>query len=163
MTSDLQSETARRNGAKSRGPRTRTGKSNSAGNNSTHGMLSKTIIIAGENPARFAALLASLRAHLKPRNTIEDGLVEDLAASRWRKRRLLSMETATITHEIERQDPESAAESNAKRAALALGSLSDTSRTLEIISRYELRFDRQYDRTLRRYLAIRALPNQPEC
>ena len=59
--------------------------------------------------------------HLKPRNTIEDGLVKDLASSRWCKRRLLAMETATITQEIQRQDPESAAESNARRAALALG------------------------------------------
>jgi len=155
MASELKSETARRNGAKSRGPRTTTGKSNSAGTNRTHGMLSKTIVIAGENAARFAALLAALRAHLQPRNTIEEGLVEDLATCRWRQRRLLSMETATLTCEIHRQNPESAAESNATRAAIALGDSAANSRTLELIHRYEIRFDRQYDRTLRRVYALR--------
>lgn len=155
MASELQSETSRRNGANSRGPRTATGKSHSAGNNNTHGKLCKTIVIEGENAARFAALLASMRDHLKPRNTIEDGLVEDLAAARWRSRRLLAMETATLTSEIRRQDPESAAESPALRAAIALGNSSCNSRTLDVINRYAVRFDRQYDRTLRRYYALR--------
>jgi hypothetical protein len=160
MASELQSETSRRNGAKSRGPRTLTGKSNSAGNNRQHALLSKTIVIEGECAARFAALLASMRDHLKPRNTIEDGLVEDLATCRWRQRRLLAMETATLTHEMRRQDPDAAAQPPPRRAAMALGDSSPSSHTLDIINRYALRFDRQYDRALRRYLAIRSLPNQ---
>jgi len=65
------------------------------------------------------------------------------------------METATLTCEIHRQNPESAAESNATRAAIALGDSAANSRTLELIHRYEIRFDRQYDRTLRRFYALR--------
>ena len=157
MPSQLQSETSRRNGAKSRGPKTPEGKANSSRNATTHGLLSKTIIIEGENAPRFAALLASMRAELKPRTGIEDGLVEDLASCRWRQRRLLSMETASYTHAILRQDPEAAAESNATRAAFALNHLSDGCHTLELINRYERHFNRQYNRTLHTLYAIRAI------
>jgi hypothetical protein len=59
------------------------------------------------------------------------------------------METAAFSREIRRQDPETAAESPALRAALALGNASIDSRTIELVSRYERRFDRQYNRTLR--------------
>ncbi len=120
MASELQSENARRNDAKSRGSRSAARKSNSSRNATTPGALSGTIVIEGEVAARFAALLAGMRDVLKPRNSIEDGLIEDLAACRWRQRRLLSMETAAYSREIRRQDPQTAAESNATRAALAL-------------------------------------------
>ena len=94
MPSELRSETARRNGAKSRGPKTPGGKSNSSGNALTHGIHSKVIVIEGENADRSKALLASIRGELQPGTGIEEGLVEDLASSRWRQRRLLALETA---------------------------------------------------------------------
>jgi len=156
MTSELQSETSRRNGAKSRGPKTPAGKSNSSRNGTTHGMLSKTIVIEGEVAARFAALLATLRDDLKPLNSIEDGLVEDLATCRWRQRRILAMETACLTHEIQHQEPGAPTDTNATRAAHAYRSLSTDSRTLALFNVYELRFDRQYNRILHRFFAIRA-------
>jgi hypothetical protein len=149
MASELQSENARRNGAKSRGPLSDVGKSRSARNATTHGMLSKSIVIEGEVAARFAALLASLRDVLQPRNSIEDGLIEDLAVCRWRQRRLLCMEIAAFSSEIRRQDPQTGAESTALRAARALGNMSADSRALDLISRYERQYDRQYKRTLR--------------
>ncbi len=118
-------------------------------------MLCKNIVIEGENSARFSALLASLRAELNPRNSIEDGMVEDLAASRWRQRRLLTTETACYCDEIRRQDPETAAACPAVRAAQALSTISVSSRTLELINRFELRFERQYNRTLNRLFQLR--------
>ncbi len=135
MASELQSENSRRNGAKSRGPLTADSKFRSSRNATTHGMLSKTIIIEGEVGARFAALLASLQDILKPRNSLEDGLIEDLATCRWRQRRLLSMETAAYSHEIRRQDPQTAAECPATRAALALANNFANSRAIALLSR----------------------------
>ena len=163
MPSELQSQTSRLNGAKSRGPRTDAGKSNAARSRYTHGMLSKTIVIEGENASRFTALLNALRDELQPQSGIEDGLVEDLATCRWRQRRLLSMETACLTGEIRRQDPEAAAHSNAGRAVIALSSLSSGTRALDLINRYELRFKRQYNRTLQQLFALRALKKNDSC
>ena len=90
------------------------------------------IVIEGENASRFTALLNALRDELQPQSGIEDGLVEDLATCRWRQRRLLSMETACLTGEIRRQDPEAAAHSNAARAVIALSSLSSGTRALDL-------------------------------
>lgn len=146
MRSELHSQTARINGAKSRGPTRR---------RSTHGMLSKTIVIQGEDPARFAALLNTLREELKPRTPIEESLVEDLATYRWRQRRLLCMETACFTQEIRLQDPEAAAGTSAGRATTAFTTLTSSSRTLDLLHRYELRFNREFNRTLQRLKALR--------
>jgi hypothetical protein len=157
MASELQIETSRRNGAKSRGPRTPVGKAISSRNATTHGVLSKTIVIEGESAPRFAALLASIRADIQPRNTIEDSMVEDLAVCRWRLRRLLCMETALFTREIRRQDPEAASEIPPILVALVLNQCAPDSRALELISRYERQFNRQYTRTLRTIYDFRAL------
>jgi hypothetical protein len=163
MPSRLRSETSRRNGAKSRGAKTPGGKSNSSGNALIHGIHAKAIVIEGENADRFKALLAGLRAELQPRTGIEEGLVEDLASSRWRQRRLLAMETACFTHAIVRQGPEAAAESGATRAVLALNNLAGDTRTMELINRNERRLDRQYNRTLRTLYALRILRKNDYC
>lgn len=155
MRTDLQKQASRRNGSKSRGPVSASGKAISSRNRYTHGMLSKTIVIEGEESARFAALLNSLRADLQPRNTVEESLVEDLAICRWRQRRLLAMETAFLSNQIRRQDPAAAAEPPVTRAVNAFTALSLETRTLDVISRYEVRFDRQFNRTLHRLYALR--------
>ena len=162
MRSDLQNETSRRNGAQSRGPRSETGRANSSRNRYTHGLLSKTIVIEGEEPARFAALLNSLRADLQPANALEESLVEDLATCRWRQRRLLAMETVCLSTEIRSQaqarDDGAAVHSNATRAARAFDTISRDTSTLELINRHELRFSRQFNRTLQRLISLRGVP-----
>ena len=154
MRSSLQNETSRRNGSKSRGPKTEAGKAISSRNRYTHGMLSRLVVIEGEESARFSTLLNSLRADFKPRNQVEAGLVEDLAICKWRQRRLVAMETACISGEIRRQDPTVAAEVPAVRAAMAVAI---EAHTLQLINRYEQGYDRQYNRTLRRLQLLRAL------
>jgi hypothetical protein len=155
MRTDLQNETSRRNGSKSRGPKTETGKAISSRNRYTHGMLSKIIVIEGEEGARFSTLLNSLRADLLSRTYIEEGLVEELAICKWRQRRLLAMETACLTNEIRRQDSADT-ESPVTRAVAAIGNLSQDTCTLDRINRYELRFGRHFNRTLQSLLALRS-------
>ncbi len=94
-----QQEASRRNGAKSRGPKTQIGKSN------TLGPHAKTIVIPSEDSARFTALLNSLRAELQPASALEEILVEDLATSRRRQRRFLNMETALIARRLTDLNP----------------------------------------------------------
>jgi hypothetical protein len=160
MRSILQNEASRRNGAQSRGPRSATGRANSSRNRYTHGLLSKTIVIEGEEPSRFAALLNSLRADLQPVNALEESLIEDLATYRWRQRRFLAMETACLSARIRRQTQtgadSAAIRCSVARAARAFDTLSRDSCALELINRHEFRAASQFNRTLRRLLSLRA-------
>lgn len=178
MRSDLQRQTSRLNGAKSRGRQPTSTRPSLL--NYTRTMLAETIIIEGENPDRFSRLLADLRHELKPVTHLEDGLIEDLAAFRWRQRRLLSIETSSLFHEIRTQagreahnKPTSPPDDINKKVdytkaiptgpALAAAAISALpARTLEYISRQEQRLSRMYDRTLNRLHTYRLLRAQIE-
>jgi hypothetical protein len=176
MRTESQKQAARANGAKSRGPITSEGKLASSRNATTHGMLSGTIVLKGESEERFNALLADLHAELQPQTTVEITLVENMAVARWRQLRIWGIEKANMEYEMRAQsdardaadgDP---AEDTATRCALAFRSLSDDSRSLELINRYESRYDRQYLRAHHRFLQLVdrrtpppvAAPKEPE-
>jgi hypothetical protein len=158
MRTDRQRQASRANGAKSRGPATAPGKLASSLNAATHGMLSGTIVLKRESQERFRALVAALHEELQPRTPIETSLVENMAVARWRQMRVWGMEKAGLEHEMRRQDeasgPETGAPDTATRSALAFRALSDGSRSLELINRYESRYDRQYLRAHRRFLEL---------
>ena len=82
-----------------------------------------------------------------------------MVVSRWRQIRLWSMEKAGLDYQIARQeepvDPPT-------KAALAFRALSDESRSLELMNRYETRYDRQFARALARLTSLRKLePSEP--
>jgi hypothetical protein len=163
MRTERQKEAARVNGAKSRGPVTPEGKLSSR-NAMTHGLLSATILLKCESEERFNALLADLHAELQPQTAVETTLVENMAVARWHQMRIWGMEKALMEHEMRthaepRDSQEDAGddiigEDNATRCALAFRTLSDDSRTLELINRYESRYDRQYLRAHRRFMEL---------
>ncbi len=155
MRSELQIKASQRNGAKSRGPRSATTPVTPPRSPHPRSTLSQSIVIEGENPDKFTALLTSLRTELIPQTQIEDALIEDLAACRWRQRRFLAMETAALSHQIRVQDPQITPGSPASRAANALTALSST-RTLDLISRYETCYNRMYNRTLKTLKELRS-------
>ena len=76
-------------GRRSGGPRTALGKNRSKYNARTHGIFSKVVVLDGESRSEFDAQLAGLREHFRPVGAFRDGLVEILAVTRWRQRRLL--------------------------------------------------------------------------
>ena len=175
MRTERQKQAARANGAKSRGPLTSEGKLASSRNATTHGILSGTIVLQGESEERFNALLADLHAELQPQTTVEITLVENMAVARWRQMRIWGIEKANMEHQMRAQaealgvsedNPagEEAAEDTATRCALAFRTLSDDSRSLELINRYESRYDRQYLRAHRRFLELvdRRTPPPPQ-
>jgi hypothetical protein len=82
--------------SKPRGPRTALGKNRSKYNARTHGIFSKVVVLDGESQAEFDAQLAGLCESFRPVGAFEDGLVEILAVTRWRQRRLLVAEAAEI-------------------------------------------------------------------
>jgi hypothetical protein len=156
MRTERQTQASRANGAKSRGPATPEGKLASSRNATTHGMLSGTIVLEGESKDRFRALLAALHEELQPRTPIETSLVENMAVARWRQMRIWGMEKAGMEHEMRRQaEASQSTEDTATRSALAFRTLCDDSRSLELINRYESRYDRQYLRAHRRLLELR--------
>ncbi len=160
MRTERQKQAARSNGSKSHGPITSEGKLASSRNATTHGMLSGTVVLTGESEDRFKALLADLHAELQPQTTVEITLVENMAVARWRQMRIWGMEKASMEHEMRAQsEARDAAEGDlvedtATRCALAFRTLSDDSRSLELINRYEARYDRQYLRAHHRFLQL---------
>jgi hypothetical protein len=151
MPSERRSAASRTNGAKSRGPITPEGKANSARNSLKHGVLARTLVLDSESAQRFDTLLAGLTAELQPETGIELAFVESMAVARWRQMRIWVLEKSGFDHEIRKQDPANAAEDTPTRAALAFRTLCDRSNSLELMNRYEVRFDRQYSRALRQF------------
>jgi hypothetical protein len=150
MRTPAQIEASRRNGAKSRGPKTAAGKRHSARNATSHGLLSKTVVLEGESATGFSNLLASLIAEHQPCTVTELGLVEVMAVNRWRQLRLWRLEKAGITHALDKQDPsspDSLPHNPARRATLAVGAM-NIGRSLETLLRYEAGFARQHLRAI---------------
>ena len=156
--SQSRSEAARRNGAKSRGPVTPEGKLASAQSNLKHGLFAEAVTIDGESAERFTALQASLFERLRPEGPIEIALVENMVMCRWRQMRLWVMEKAALNYEMRKQAAANQGEDKPTRAALALRALSDETRSLENLNRYETRFDRQFSRALQRFSELRSIP-----
>jgi hypothetical protein len=61
-----------------------------------HGILSRLAVLAHEDHAEFADLLAALIEEHRPAGMTERHLIEELAATIWRKRRVLLAEGAAI-------------------------------------------------------------------
>src|SRR5712691_2325705 len=87
--------------SKALGPRTRQGKQKSSRNATKHGVLSKVIVLSSESKAEYEELLAGLRETLQPEGALEELLVEKLATTVWRHRRLLLAESAEIRKNTE--------------------------------------------------------------
>jgi hypothetical protein len=81
---------------KATGPRTQQGKERSKHNAVKHGIFSKVVLLKGESQTEFDALLSGLRDDRQPVGTLEELLVEKLAALVWRNRRLFIAECAEI-------------------------------------------------------------------
>lgn len=152
MRSDKQLQASRANGAKSRGPATAAGKSISSRNSTRHAVLANTLTLEIELKDSFLDLAAKLHDEFQPQTPFEESLVESMAAARWRLWRIWSIESASLNLEVSRQ---TATEHCASRVALALKELSDQSRSLDLMSRYEVRYERQYLRCHRRLMEVR--------
>jgi hypothetical protein len=159
MPSDLKSETARANGAKSHGPKTAEGKEASSRNAIKHGLTAHhTLILQCESPEEYRAMLAEHIAIHQPVTPPEKELVDQMAIARWRIRRFVAAETDLIDSEMvrnrEKVNKEFAAADSGVHLAMAIRSLADESRALSLMSRYESRHQRVHDKA---YAALREL------
>src|SRR5438105_15372363 len=128
MSSQRRIDASRANGAKSHGPITPEGRETSSRNAITHGFTAHTVVLTNESVDRFEQAVDSYAGHFQPQDEVEMDLVEELVVAKWRQRRAWSMETATLDHELDLQDPELVSEwehlDHPTRLALAQQSLS---------------------------------------
>ena len=96
MATEKQITANRRNAAKSTGPKTFEGKKVARLNAMKHGLQADQVLIPGENPEEFEALLSSLEEYYNPVGPVENVLVERIAYCTWRLRRLSQIEAAIM-------------------------------------------------------------------
>ncbi len=160
MSSPRRIAASRANGAKSRGAVTPEGLARAKTAAITHGLTSRRVILEVEPTDQFQTLRDLYLAHFQPADPFETDLVEQLVAARWRIERAWSLETALLDVEIARRQPIVEEEFKVcdaeTRAALAFRALSDDSRALANIGRYESRYRRIYDKILKTLTILRA-------
>ena len=159
MPSKLKSETARINGAKSRGPKSAETREKSSRNSLQHGLTAaSTIVLDCESPEEFKKFEARYIAMHQPANAAELDLVEQMIANQWRIRRARTMETGLVDCEMAVKRSEVLKKfpnaDTVVHMAQACRSLADDSRSLALLSRYESRHQRTYERA---YKTLREL------
>jgi hypothetical protein len=100
MTSNKQAEANRRNALKSTGPNTPEGKAAVRHNAIKHGLLSRDILIPGEDDATLKELGERLQDELQPAGEREGLLVEWITAAYWRLRYLGRVEAVIFVFEL---------------------------------------------------------------
>ena len=99
MTTQKQIEANRQNSRKSTGPKTPAGKAESKKNAMKHGLLAEEVVVRDEDPVEFAGAIESLFDEFQPQGSLEEQLVERVAACMWRLRRIYRVEAGIFTHE----------------------------------------------------------------
>jgi hypothetical protein len=88
LLSPARAEASRRNGAKSKGPKTAKGKARSAQNALKHGLRAEKFVVVGdEDPQEFAAFEAAMLDSLAPEDPLQDFLAGRVVRAAWRLER----------------------------------------------------------------------------
>lgn len=152
MSSQRKINSARTNGAKSHGPKTKAGLEKSSRNALAHGLYSATIVLASESREQYQALLDAYLQQLQPDGPIESQLIEEMASAKWRQRRLWAIETDLPEDEIivqkKKLDADGGTYDEITPLSFAYRDLSASS-TLPLLTRHESRLERAYFRALK--------------
>jgi hypothetical protein len=143
------------------GPKTPEGKARSAMNATRHGLTGETVVLPGEDPKQFEELLQNYIDTLKPITAIELDLVHEIAVCRWRIQRCWTMESCMFEINLARTERAVTAEfkdcGNDVRMTLSFMSMSENSRSLALLHRYETRITRRFHQAI---AELKALQNQ---
>ena len=150
MPTELKSDTARVNGAKSNGPITEEGKAISARNSLRHGLTAKAVVLPTESREDYQALLAAHVERFQPADPVEMDLVESMAASRWRLRRVANIETHLLTNQMtwnaDNNSSYKELEDDDQRLAYVFHLRAEQ---IALLARYENSLNRAFDRALK--------------
>jgi hypothetical protein len=95
--SNARAEASRRNGARSRGPKTAAGKARSSRNALKHGLRAqKLLVLPEEDAAQFEALEAALLAELAPQGALQAVLAQRIVSAAWRLMRADRLEAEVL-------------------------------------------------------------------
>jgi hypothetical protein len=139
-------QAARINGAKSNGPVTEEGKAISSQNSRQHGLTSARVVLPHESQEEYDRLEASIVNRFKPYDEIEQALVQQMASSLWRLRRIDAMEAALFDkaykHQLELLGPE------ADPADVQVAAYAEVaeSKGLRMLSRHQGQLRRAYEK-----------------
>ncbi|MEJ7605691.1 MAG: hypothetical protein WKF37_05365 [Bryobacteraceae bacterium] len=168
MRTNKQIEASRRNGAKSKGPVTEEGKAVSSRNATTHALTTEhLVILRNEDSSEFDGFHVQCVEHFQPLCPMESDLVFEIAAARWRLRRILGIETSVMDRKMTdlEEDFEELFEKGSEqlRQAHAFQSLANN-QVLTALARYETRVRQSYEKAvndLRRMQAERRKAETP--
>ena len=137
---------SRINGARSRGPRTAAGKARSARNALKHGLCARTMLLADEDAAAFAAFETALLAELAPQGALQAVLARQIVSAAWRLARADRIEAEIVTFR----------QRGGADAGLAVIRDGNTARALPTLLRYRGGAHAELLRTLRTLRALQA-------
>ncbi len=100
MTSEKQAQANRRNALKSTGPKTPEGKAAVRHNALGHGLLSRDVLLPGEDEAALIELGEHVWDELQPVGALESLLVNRIISSTWRLQRLGRVEAGIFAWEL---------------------------------------------------------------
>lgn len=154
-------EIARENGAKSKGPNTPEGKARSSQNAIKHGFVAyKSFVLDNENLDGFVDLCLDIQQTHNPVGGHENHLAWQIAGIIWRERRLWATEVALLDLEIDKQTDAIAAEYThlpaPMRIAKAFQGLTDDSKAMPLLIRYQSRLIRQREGAMANLRALQA-------
>jgi hypothetical protein len=156
-------ELARRNGARSKGPKTHAGRARAAQNALRHGLRAAAIVFPGlEDVREWEHHLAEIVSAWQPRSYLEELLVERVAVQTWRLRRVARIEgavAATGMYRLNFLDRDEAEETAGREAraredveletrVMAHRTAAVPGEWMETLSRYETSIERSLFRTL---------------
>ena len=145
--SNARAEASRKNGAKSRGPKTPEGKARAAQNALKHGMRAqKYVLLPQEDAAAFAALETAIVAELAPEGVLQTLLARRVAVAAWRLERADRMEAEVL----EFRSYEDA------NAGLALIRDGNATRSFDTLMRYRSAAMAEFWRALKTLKALQA-------
>src|SRR6266404_3422846 len=144
MLTDRKIEANRQNAQHSTGPSTPEGKAAVRLNGLKHGLCAETIVVPGEDPAQFEAMLNAYRAEYQPATPSAEFLVRQVAMADWRLMRLHRVEAAfhTFRHkELSDTRREDLDLDDTRLAYIAMRDAGSKS-VLPSFHRYEIRLER---------------------
>jgi len=167
MPSQLRSDTARANGAKSRGPKSAETKEKSSRNSLRHGFTSRhTMLLECEDEDEFQELEDDFAATYQPATPAEQNLVDEMVIARWRINRIRTIETVIMDCEMVRKKAEIEKTflqpDSGIHMGMAFRTLAEESRSLDLCNRYESRFSRMYDRAYRTLRELQQKAAEPK-
>ena len=162
MATQAQIAANQANAQLSTGPRSAQGKAHSSMNNLRYGFRSQSVLLPGDDPAEYEALLQELSGHFTPRDLSEQRMVREMADAEWRLRRVRQYQEKILALRIKGLDRRFPGSHPITLQALAYEALLNDSRAFAQFLRYETKYERQYNTAHNQWCAYRDLMSRKE-